>query len=407
MVRRRPPCLGRQRVIFWMDVLCIPVGNEDKHLRASAIARMTPTYNGADNVLMLDSDLLETSSHGTPIEEIFSRVVKSAWQGRYWTLQEGLLAPKLFVQTYDRAFRTADKRLVLASRKPASYDHDAIVESVCDATYRDAVGHAPLSNIKTRYQQFVQVWNDLLGRSTTKFDDVHCILANLLDFKAEEILRLPPNSRMKAMLCAQDKLPLDLICGQSSRIESDDGSDRWVPAYPGGSPMEWDPYQREYSGGSHRWDRDSDFMLVKANEGLCYSPSNGIKVIWLDAGVPRWPRFCVETEGEKKWWIHTHTDHIAPVINESIDYPTCLLMYARNRDVRSHGYRGSGARLSMARLDDQSNYEVRAKFDCSFSFGLWFWGQTDPAFEDVPVVTGRLLQARSILIETGKFLVSV
>ena len=388
-----------------MDVLCIPVGNQNKHLRTSAIARMTPTYNGAENVLMLDSDLLETSSHGTPVEEIYARVVKSAWQGRYWTLQEGVLAPKLFVQTHDRAFRTADKRRVLKSEKFACYDHEAIVASVCDATYRDAVGHGPSDDHPIRHeilrkehrnQQFIQVWNDLLGRSTTKFEDVHCILANLLDFKAAEILRLPPNIRMKAILCAQGKLPLDLICGQSPRIESGVGSDRWVPAYPGGYPIEY--FETRYV---------NDYMDVIPNEGLSYFPKDRVKVIWLDAGVPRLPRFCVETEGEEKFWIQTHTDHIVPVFNESINYPTCLIMNAHNRDVGSHGYCGSGARLSMARLDDDSIYRIRAEFDCSFSFGLWSWGQADPAFEDIPVVTGRLMPRGFILIETGKFLISV
>ena len=380
-----------------MDVLCIPVGNEDKRLRTSAIARMTPTYSGAENVLMLDSDLLETSSHGTPVEEIYARAVKSAWQGRYWTLQEGLLAPKLFVQTHDRAFRTTGKWRDLVLSKFASYDHAAIVTSIRDATYRDAVGHRPPSFRSMRDQQFIQVWNDLLGRSTTKFEDVHCILANLLDFKAAEILRLPPNSRMKAMLCAQEKLPLNLICSQSPRIKSDDGSDQWVPAYPGGFPIEWN---------SNEENRDCEFMRVIANEGLRYSPSEKVEVIWLDAGVPRLPRFCVETEGKKKWWIHTHSDHIVPVANESINYPTCLIMNAHNGGVGSHGYCGLGARLSIARLD-HGIYGIRAKFDCSFAFGLWSWGQTDPAFEDVPMVTGRLLRAQSILIETGKFLVSV
>ena len=388
MVRSRlPPCFGKQGVVFWMDVLCNPVGSENEHLKTSAIARMTPTYNGADNVLMLDSDLLETFSHGTPIEEIYARVVKSAWQGKYWTLQEGVLAPKLYIQTHDRAFRTADKWRILRSRKFACYDHKAIVASVCDATYRDDVGHVPSDYSKHDDQQLIQVWNDLLGRSTTKFEDVHCILANLLHFKAAEILRLPPNSRMKAMLCAQKRLPLNLICGQSPRIQSDVGSDRWVPAYPGGYPIEWK---------SNKGDYDRDYITL-VNEGLYYCPgrywpSDRVELIWLDAGVPRLPRFCIEIERREMVWIHTYTDDIVPVVNESINYPTCLILNGRNGDVRSHGYCESGARLSMARFDDHSNYRIRAKFDCSFSSGLWSWGQTDPAFEDAPVVTGRLLQ---------------
>lgn len=148
-------------------------------------------------------------------------------------------------------------------------------------------------------------------------------------------------------------------------------------------------------------------MLVINNEGLSLSPNDKVKVIWLDAGIPRLPRFCVEIEGEKKWWIQTHTDHIVSVVNESLNYPTCLIMNAHNSDVHSHGYCGLGARLSMARLDDHSYYnKIRAKFDCSLSFGLWSWGQTDPAFEDVPVVSGRRLPRAHILIETGKFLIS-
>ena len=399
MVRcRRPPCLGKQRVILWMDVLCIPVGRENKHLRTSAIARMTPTYNGADNVLMLDSELLETSSHGTPIEEIFARVVKSAWQGRYWTLQEGLLAPKLFVQTYNKAFCNSDRWWLwtVILRKFACYDHEAVVASVRNVTCRAAVGHDPRFQepFYDRDLQFMQVWNDMLGRSTTKFEDVPCILANLLDFKAAEILNLPPHSRMKAMLCAQERLPLNLICGQSPRIVSDNGSDRWVPAYPAGSPIEWNPTES---------DCDSDFMFVLADRGLLYWPSDRVEVIWLDAGVPRMPRFCVEAEGEKKWWVQAYTDHIVPVADESINYPTCLIMNTGNGDVRSHGYCGSGARLSMARPGDHSIFRIRAKFDCSFSFGLWSWGQSDPNFEGIPVVIGRTLPKEPVLIETGKF----
>ena len=101
-------CICKQSVALWMDVMCIPVGDENSRLKSAAIARMMPTYVGAWSVLVLDSDLLTISASDACVEEIFARVVRSAWEGRCWALQQGLLAKNLIIQTADTAFHNAD-----------------------------------------------------------------------------------------------------------------------------------------------------------------------------------------------------------------------------------------------------------------------------------------------------------
>ena len=113
--RLRPAKVSRkQPFYFWLDTLCIPVikksrtvehsnqtkdaqNQKDKYnLKMAAISRMTPIYVEAWRVLMLDSELLNVPS-STSSNEIYARIIKSAWAGRYWTLQESYLTQHLTV----------------------------------------------------------------------------------------------------------------------------------------------------------------------------------------------------------------------------------------------------------------------------------------------------------------------
>jgi hypothetical protein len=67
--------------------------------------------------------------------------------------------------------------------------------------------------------------------------DLHGIFANLLDFHAEEIILLDPEQRMKAILCAQERLPLKLLYNGASRDLTAGPLDRWIPDFPKGSPI--------------------------------------------------------------------------------------------------------------------------------------------------------------------------
>ena len=100
---------------------------------------------------------------------------------------------------------------------------------------KNMVGHVPENQLLL---SFVGIWNELTHRSTTKPEDIFAIFANLLDFNAGQIINLPPEKRMKAILWSAEKIPLSLLFNTGPRF--DDGEshrDRWVPAKPTGSEL--------------------------------------------------------------------------------------------------------------------------------------------------------------------------
>ena len=72
----------------------------------------------------------------------------------------------------------------------------------------------------------MEVWNALLGRATTKPEDAHGIVANLLDYNAEEILLLDKKNKMKAIIYIEDRLPIELLYNGSARKLIDGPLDR-------------------------------------------------------------------------------------------------------------------------------------------------------------------------------------
>lgn len=98
--RHEPRDPHRQPRGFWMDTLCIPVGEAQKGLRRMAIMQMRAIYEGADRVLVLD-DRIERLSVASPFCDRAVGLIISNWQSRIWTLQEGIMAQQLFIQFSD------------------------------------------------------------------------------------------------------------------------------------------------------------------------------------------------------------------------------------------------------------------------------------------------------------------
>jgi hypothetical protein len=82
---------------FWVDALCVPA---EVILRKRAITLMAKTYADAAAVAVIDSALRQLSI-ATPAEEQLFTLYFSNWVRRLWTLQEALLAKKLFIHLHD------------------------------------------------------------------------------------------------------------------------------------------------------------------------------------------------------------------------------------------------------------------------------------------------------------------
>lgn len=89
---------------FWVDTLCVPVGEAYREERSRAIAMMKETHERAYQVLVLDAELetysmqCGTDANSSSVAEAMMRIFLSGWMRRLWTLQEGVLARNLHVK---------------------------------------------------------------------------------------------------------------------------------------------------------------------------------------------------------------------------------------------------------------------------------------------------------------------
>ena len=83
---------------------------------------------------------------------------------------------------------------------------------------------------------FIDIWDNLATRSTTKREDLHGIFAVMLGLSAQEILsRKSPEERMQAVLRVQDSLPLSMLYDSYPDNTPLSEDYRLVPHFPAGT----------------------------------------------------------------------------------------------------------------------------------------------------------------------------
>jgi hypothetical protein len=285
-----PSSTKRPVPLFWMDTLCIPVDDEFVELRTEAINKMAAYYAQATGTLILDSELQRLRIAVTESEEVLARIAHCAWAGRCWTMQEGAISPICYFQCADGAlqldgtdygqlswlmntsasgntmsliwpyFRQLGRRrgqqvwswMTNKQNAPvrASALNRVFLGIILDnfQVRRRQIDHywnvdsAMRFNETVQNSRFVTVWNELSQRTTTKFEDIYIILANLLDFNAGQIMKLPTEERMKTILWSGRYVPLSLLYSDGPRLNpSKNCRERWVPSTPRGNILKTFP----------------------------------------------------------------------------------------------------------------------------------------------------------------------
>lgn len=269
--------------LFWIDTLCIPTDDQD--LRMRAINKMDAVYAHANKVLVLDSTITRINMKTTPTSEILTRLAWSPWRGRCWTLQEGAMAKRCYFQCADgalslrytgnsllfdapfEAFLLYIRRFLAAfpHRDRITYSRAPQSESLSRARLEGAMARTiarslrPRTNhflssgdkVRGRYVSFLEIdrwlapfvntWNELSRRSTTKADDIYIVLTNSLGFSARQINRFSPSERLKALVWNSDIIPFSLLYNSGRRLRAnEDDYDRWVPSELPGSILTGD-----------------------------------------------------------------------------------------------------------------------------------------------------------------------
>ncbi|KAK4901310.1 hypothetical protein LTR27_001868 [Elasticomyces elasticus] len=306
--------------------------------------------------LILDKEL-EAANTPTDEKELQTRLKISAWHRRYWTLQEAALARNVYAIFGAHVYLVEDSPQAAIPRNALLLNNRSF-------------GNALLLNtgsvLQIREHRLRQVWNALLGKTSTKRGELHAILASFLDISARTVLELPPRDRMKAIMGNYSRWPLDMVFSASPRtveefdqLSQTNDEDRWIPQFPGGFPLQ---IGREALYGSV----EPDGFLIEGRL-LNNSGVSRLKLFMQHGGSSHQGLFTLQ---DTQIWVETvQTQGYRPV---RANGPAFYLLYARQQiGNETPIFRGNGARLILQHIDHDSYAEPRYHFifDTPLVFG--------------------------------------
>ncbi|KAI8986282.1 hypothetical protein BD414DRAFT_488219 [Trametes punicea] len=223
---------------FWMDSLCVP---QEVTARKRAIKLMAQTYRDAAMVLVIDDCIRTQCSDSHSLEVNVLRIAASAWLRRVWTLQEGLLARKLYFEFVEGPVEFEEK---FGGDKEPRADGDEGTKNVwLNATVRALI---PLLDIRMseKTSHNLPLWKlvDLLnGRKTSKAEDELIAVSSLLppSITVDELLASSgPEAaamRMRSFLLQLREVPRMLPFSRAPRLSLEGFT--WAPRTLADDPM--------------------------------------------------------------------------------------------------------------------------------------------------------------------------
>ncbi|KAH6622268.1 hypothetical protein C7974DRAFT_219285 [Boeremia exigua] len=202
----------QQGAAFWIDSLCIPGAQEP---RKKAIKMMSRTYEAAERVLVLDSSL-ESMESTEPKGVKLLRTLTSGWMRRLWTLQEAVLAKRLF-------FQFSDAQQEISSLLSCSFDmllfpHETdLAIELFRLTKKVSYGAYEIGDVA----------RSLRWRRTSRGSDETLAIASLLRLGISRLLDVAPEQRMCQLFQDLYKIPRNVLFLNGPKMSSP--GFRWAP----------------------------------------------------------------------------------------------------------------------------------------------------------------------------------
>ncbi|MCJ1343670.1 hypothetical protein MMC31_001866 [Peltigera leucophlebia] len=228
-----PEKLSSQPLYFWIDTICVPLKPDT--IKTKAIEEMRKTYNKANRVLVIDADLMSTQLEpqldvSDRREIVNARIMASDWQRRLWTLQEAVLAKKLWFQFAPGAFakislypKDSDEVLNFFE---AYYDNE--VGYYCGGTDYEIEWQVNTLWDNAEVVKIGMVWQSLKARTTSYPTDVPLCIAILLDMDIRELLSTSIGDRTRKLWSMFPAIPAGILCHPCPKLENDNF--RWAAA---------------------------------------------------------------------------------------------------------------------------------------------------------------------------------
>ena len=230
IMRQLEKSTGSPKMLVWLDTLCCPV-DSDEH-RKKCLLLMRKIYQDATYVLIVDLLLSQYKRNELTSVEICARVIFSGWARRLWTMQEGLLAKRLWVQLNDGpvnlAFVEDELSNILVS--PSRRIHYKLIVTLLGA----------LKNLRRHHKTFSgalgfdmeTLWAALQNRNVSVPTDEPLCMCTCMDLDQELAVRAEDSERMAAfwltMQNANQAVPVNILFFEGPRLERP--GLRWAPA---------------------------------------------------------------------------------------------------------------------------------------------------------------------------------
>lgn len=207
--------IGPSDTALWIDTISVPMNPEYKRL---SISRLQAVYSTASSVLVIDRHLQKVGTHWL---EMRLQLLCSEWMRRLWTLQEGRLASRLYIQFRYQAVPMAE--LLKTDFKPhIRLDADVFGHLYLDTGEKTKMHFGKQENINERLLDLATV---LSRRSVTIASDEPICIATLLGLSLKEFSSFPTMADIYRSL---PSLPQDLLFIHAPRLQT--AGFRWAPS---------------------------------------------------------------------------------------------------------------------------------------------------------------------------------